>query len=392
MKYTGILQFYPTSSIVGGAAKSNLLVSELMTNKNLDVYAIIPYTKEKNDISQKLLAKKIQFKKMIIPASIAPEEFKNQKEKYSFYFKLLIKFIFFVPNEIRILLWLIKHKEYIVYHGGANIIQGYFAARILHRPYFVHAREYVQEDQHWKYLFPKHQVNYYNNCKRLICVSKDLANTFKRKYPKANITTIYNAVFSQNEQQSIKQHVFSKEHINLLMVGSISQHKGQKQAIEALGVLKEKGIAFKINLTIVGEASADEQEYLNTLKQTIKKYKLESSVIFTGYQSNIQHYYNNSDIVLVCSTREAFGRSTIEAANYGCIVIGANTGATPELINIIGGETYEYDNKFDLANKIEDVCRHQNEYKKESIIAQEKVRTFFNTEKLQKEIYQVLMN
>ncbi|MFT8592315.1 MAG: glycosyltransferase [Bifidobacterium sp.] len=77
----------------------------------------------------------------------------------------------------------------------------------------------------------------------------------------------------------------------------------------------------------------------------------------------------SADIALVCSKCEAFGRVTIEAASAGCIVIGADTGATPEILSKIGGIKYILGSCEDLGEKIREVIQskehyitHQNEF------------------------------
>ena len=61
----------------------------------------------------------------------------------------------------------------------------------------------------------------------------------------------------------------------------------------------------------------------------------------------------SSDIVLVCSKSEAFGRVTIEGMFSGRPVIGARSAATAELIKDgVNGLLYDPGNPGDLADKI----------------------------------------
>ena len=70
----------------------------------------------------------------------------------------------------------------------------------------------------------------------------------------------------------------------------------------------------------------------------------------------------SSDVLLVCSRAEAFGRVTIEAMQASLPIIGSRSGATPELVrDRFNGLLYEPSNTKDLANCIEYVMEHPDE-------------------------------
>ncbi len=63
-------------------------------------------------------------------------------------------------------------------------------------------------------------------------------------------------------------------------------------------------------------------------------------------------YYQKADIFIMASKSEAWGRVTAEAMLGGCLAVGADTGATPELI-IDGNTGYLFDhNSFDMMETI----------------------------------------
>lgn len=61
-------------------------------------------------------------------------------------------------------------------------------------------------------------------------------------------------------------------------------------------------------------------------------FRVKCYISFCGSTSNPQEYYKKADIVLMCSTSEAFGRVTVEGMLSGALVIGAKSAATLELI------------------------------------------------------------
>lgn len=105
----------------------------------------------------------------------------------------------------------------------------------------------------------------------------------------------------------------------------------------------------RINLRIAGK----ESEYVNFLRNYIGSKNLDKWIQFIGPQSDIKQLYRDTDIVLMCSQSEAFGRVTVEAMMSGCLVIGANSGGTMELVS--DNETgllYTSGDYSDLAAKI----------------------------------------
>ena len=67
----------------------------------------------------------------------------------------------------------------------------------------------------------------------------------------------------------------------------------------------------------------------------------------------MRRFYENADIYLMTSKSEAWGRVTAEAMAAGCLVIGADSGATPELlINDVTGVLYLSGDYVEIAKKI----------------------------------------
>jgi glycosyltransferase involved in cell wall biosynthesis len=71
-------------------------------------------------------------------------------------------------------------------------------------------------------------------------------------------------------------------------------------------------------------------------------------------------YFASSDVALMCSGCEAFGRVTVEAMKFGKPVIGSRAGGTRELIRDgWNGLLYEPGNPEDLAAKISRLSDHR---------------------------------
>ena len=63
-------------------------------------------------------------------------------------------------------------------------------------------------------------------------------------------------------------------------------------------------------------------------------------------------FYRALDIQVVASHGETYGMVTVEGLVNDCIVLGANSDGTKELLSMFGGVTFEVGNVDDLATKL----------------------------------------
>ena len=120
--------------------------------------------------------------------------------------------------------------------------------------------------------------------------------------------------------------------VTFLIAGNFHEGKHQELAIEACRILHERGIRGA-RLVIAGASSALKASKLFEERLHDEARKLpEGTVTFAGYVSDMAALRKKTDVELVCSGMEAFGRVTAEAMLSSNPVIGADSGATPELI------------------------------------------------------------
>ncbi|MFL5963670.1 MAG: glycosyltransferase family 4 protein [Gaiellaceae bacterium] len=137
--------------------------------------------------------------------------------------------------------------------------------------------------------------------------------------------------------------------LTLLLLGSLRPSKGQEEAIRAVARLAERKIGVRLRLA--GEGPA---EYRRELEALAAELGVSERVDAGGFEGAPGHAIAAADVVLVCSRCEAFGRTTVEAMRVGRPVIGADSGATAELVS--DGRTgllYRSGDPDDLAAKIE---------------------------------------
>lgn len=159
------------------------------------------------------------------------------------------------------------------------------------------------------------------------------------------------------------------------MVGRINKDKGQHLLIEAVKILKEKGL--NIHIYIVG--SPMQESYLEELKKDVKKKGIENKVEFLGFVNNPLGFYKACDTIVLASRRETFGLVLIEAMKCGVSVIGANSGGVVEIIdNKETGLLFESQNAESLVQAIELLYKDEKLREKIAKAGQEKSNRLFS--------------
>lgn len=121
------------------------------------------------------------------------------------------------------------------------------------------------------------------------------------------------------------------------LIGRLCKGKGQRELIQAFAELNP--VKNNYFLLLVGGlhenqgADPGESAYL---QQLAKSLNITSHVIFSGLRKDINVMLSLMDIVCIPSYNEAFGLTVIEAMAAGKAIIGANTGAIPEVLGDAG--------------------------------------------------------
>jgi glycosyltransferase involved in cell wall biosynthesis len=104
----------------------------------------------------------------------------------------------------------------------------------------------------------------------------------------------------------------------------------------------------------------EDKNYYDSIIAFQHENSMESYCEYLGEVSNIKSILRNTDIVAVCSEMEGFGRVTVESMLAGTIIIGADTGATKEIIRD-GENGYLYKNHDveNFVNKLHQIVENQ---------------------------------
>lgn len=126
-----------------------------------------------------------------------------------------------------------------------------------------------------------------------------------------------------------KKNEPTKDKVQLLFVGHITQAKGVLDVLNAAALLTEKHWF----LHIVGGATA-EPETWNKAKELIENNDLSAQVVMHGRveDENLQALYQQADVFVLPSHWEGYGIVFLEAMSFGLPVISTTAGAIPEVV------------------------------------------------------------
>lgn len=324
MKKMNVLFVSHTSGMDGGANRSMVqLMLELRRDYNVNPIVLLPQgNKRTNDrgLDDECRKNKITYFKTVIPWTCHSKPWLHR-----------VKYIACLAN-YAFLLNKIKKLNIDLIHSNAGVFElGGWLSRSLGVPHVWHLREFGYESSTATFVWGS---NYYaNSFKRgdaFVAISDAIKKTFCKYIPEEKIYRIYNGISKEKYKQ---QACHTNQKCQFVMVGMITGHKGQIEAVKAASVLVKRGIK-DFHVSLVGSA---DYEYINQIKEYIRQQKLDDYISIFGFCNDIPDILKKMDVGLMLSRTEAFGRVTVEYMFQGLAVIASNTGANPEIIS--DGET-----------------------------------------------------
>ena len=146
----------------------------------------------------------------------------------------------------------------------------------------------------------------------------------------------------------------------IVCVSRLVSYKRIKDLIKAMQILKKKYSNIKLIIVGIGE----EKEKLEKL---VKKYHLESDVLFHGFvksHKNVLSLVKNSDIFCSTSIVEGFGIAIVEALALGVPCVLSDISVFREVTRGKGVLFFKPQDSEDLAKKIRMLLKDKNLYKK----------------------------
>ncbi|MBQ6886187.1 MAG: glycosyltransferase family 4 protein [Lachnospiraceae bacterium] len=254
-----------------------------------------------------------------------------------------------------------KHNIQII-HSNSSVVD--IGARVADRMgirHVWHFREFAELYYHMEYLQGKKKsfefLNRVNG--RIVFISKNLRDYFSADIRQDLCQVIYNGIaetYLIDKYSSIldKKEKSRIENVRFLIAGNFHRNKRHDLVIQAFYILQRRGYKnFKLIIAGAIAANKDSQNYEQGLRKMAEE-KIPDKVEFRGFVEDMISLRKCTDVEIVASNLEAFGRVTAEAMMASNPVIGSKSGATPELIEEgKNGLLFEQGNAEDLADKIE---------------------------------------
>lgn len=257
-------------------------------------------------------------------------------------------------------------------------------AREMGVPHIFHAREFVHEDMGADFIGGTARAMQLidQTTAKIICNSAAAREKWARYLPPEKLTVIYNGFPElDGTPPAPRTERPNAEKLKLCIVGAVSPRKGQMEAARALAKLspppsplpasgegkqmpllsdsllhsqeskdeesnphpqplslmargENQNTRIDATLTIVGTGEAD---YIAAVKREAENLGVAERIHWMGQVADAAAIYRESDITLMPSTCEAFGRVAVESLAAGCPVIATDAGGLPEIV--VDGET-----------------------------------------------------
>jgi glycosyltransferase involved in cell wall biosynthesis len=217
----------------------------------------------------------------------------------------------------------------IVHTNDLSLSIGLKAARFIGKPHVWHIRSYGDLDygclpdggqRQAKRLLAQSDALIFN--------SRSVMNHHLGGTPHPCCEVIYNGIYTEEDFAALSRRAeearCTTRELTFAMVGYIQKAKGQFAAVEALAHLSRRGVAAR--LVVAGEGA------IAGLLAHARSLGVEERVRCLGYVPDPTKVYLDTDVVLMCSRMEAFGRVTVEAMACGCAVLANASGGSVEIL------------------------------------------------------------
>ena len=296
----------------------------------------------------------------------------------------LYRFVVNCVSEVKLLLLCKKNKIDIIHLNSSAACCGYLCSRILKTKLIWHVREFVEEDFGYLFYNKAKAMQKMNRADAVITISKALYRKYADCIDEGRLKLIYNGI--ESESYGSNAGIWQGTRPVVAHIGRLGENKGQAELIEAcLQYKRNKGV-LDFDVWMVGDGKA---EYLETLKQ--KAEELGGNIHFKGFCDNVGKLLSQVDVVVVNSKCEAFGRVTVEAMLAGRLVVGTNTGGTPEILGDCG-LLYEYGNAAKLAELLAYALEHRAEMQQSAMRGKSRAERMFTAERNAREVNDLYRN
>ncbi len=247
--------------------------------------------------------------------------------RIQWYSPALLNFFVNVFSAIRIAILARRLNIALIYTNTGGVLSGALAARLAGIKHIWHVREAVSERPF--------EFKIIDRLSDLIIANSQATRERFAEAVQPKIKVVYND-FQVPPKMDIKERAAAKsragfnDQIILTIVGNIYEKKGQKEAVMAMPEILKRFPRTK--LVIVGQSYGHTHQYESEVRGLISSLHISENVLMLGFKENMSEIYGFTDILLVASQHEAFGRAIVEAMLHQVPVVATNVGGIPEII------------------------------------------------------------
>lgn len=199
-------------------------------------------------------------------------------------------------------------------------------AKLLSKPHLWFAHEFIET---LRSPFQGAQIMQYitDSSVRVIAVSKSLKENLSKFINSEKIEVLYSPV-ELKVTKAVDRYYKDKSALHLISLGSVNPNKRQLDVVKAVHKLTQNG--HKAELIIAGEAT--DKEYLTKISSYIDKHSLRDKVHILDQVEEAYPLLAESDVVVVSSEKETFGRTVVEGMLASKVVVATKSGGPEEII------------------------------------------------------------
>lgn len=200
----------------------------------------------------------------------------------------------------------------------------------------------------------------------IICISKSVKESLEREGVSASkLHLVYNGYDFQSLDtvSSVKLPARHKDEVvRVGMVANFIPWKRHRLFLELMDELCRAIPDIKIEATLVGGCLPGSETYYQEIVDWVEAYQGNVDFVLTGFQDNVADYFRSFDILINPAKAEPFGLIFIEAMYLGCVVVGSNGGAAPEIIDDgVTGCIVDYDDTNNVLRRLSELALNSQE-------------------------------
>ena len=246
-----------------------------------------------------------------------------------------------------------RHRPDAVYVNTITVPQWPLIASLFRVPVVSHVHEAEQAGGIWssRVLYSPHLL-----ARTVVTNSAFSVRTMARCFAMLQTQSIVipNGIRSPDDVPPAREEI---DELRILYIGRLSPRKGANVAVDALSLLRRRGVSS--SLRIVGSVYAGNEWYEEELRGSVEAQGLSNNVDFAGFVSDVWPEIARGDVVVVPSTvDESFGNTAVEAVLGRRPVIVSDLAGLKEAVSAYASAlVVPAGDPQALADALEDVAR-----------------------------------